>query len=62
MDDDWVTYREAARQLGRTDKAVLARIHRDLLPATGVGRRWWIRQDQLTLIEAGRLGTKTKRI
>lgn len=63
-DDDleWVTIPEAARQLGRTPEAVLARLTAGRLPATRVGRRWWICQDQLTIIEAGRLGTKTKRI
>jgi hypothetical protein len=59
---DWLSPREAAEQLGRTPEAVLARIHRDRLPAVWQGGRWWIREDVLTIIEAGRLGTKTRRI
>ncbi|GAB3659288.1 hypothetical protein GCM10027596_16660 [Nocardioides korecus] len=35
-DHEWISIPEAARQLGLTDKAVLARIHRDRLPATRV--------------------------
>ena len=59
---EWLSPRAAAEQLGRTPEAVLARIKRDRLPAVWKDGRWWIRQDQLTLIEAGRLATKTRRI
>ena len=61
-EQEWLSPPAAAEQLGRTPEAVLARIHRDRLPAVWKDGRWWIRQDQLTIIEAGRLATRTRRI
>jgi len=46
----WLTTTEAARRLGITPRAVVARIERRTLPARRAGTRWQI--DELNLEEA----------
>lgn len=44
---EWLTPAEAGDLLGLTANGVKRRIARETLPATQVGRRWWVRRDHI---------------
>ena len=61
IEHEWLPPSEVAELVGRTPQAVVKRIHRERLPATRKGHRWWVRYDHLELVERARLVQATRR-
>lgn len=46
----WLTPTEAAERLGMSRQGVQNRINQGRLPATQIGRRWWVRSDHVEIV------------
>jgi len=46
-DHEWLAPAEAAEALGLSKSGIRLRVTRETLPATRVGKRWWIRRDHV---------------
>lgn len=52
---DWLTVSQVAHLMGRSRSGIGLMIREERIPATKVGRRWWIRRDHVERIRAAEL-------